>query len=79
MRGGGLPLGYEIIRFGIHQTITNQLASMFTTAFTKKNEQQRSHRPRVTSKVHDHYIRLRHLRISFANALTIAVGRPCCR
>ena len=75
--GCGLPLGYEIIHFGIHQTTTNQLASMFTTALTK-NEHQRSHRPRVMSQVHDHYISLRHLRISFANAVQIAANRPYC-
>ena len=33
--GGGFPLGYEIIHFGIHQTTTKQLASMFTTALTE--------------------------------------------
>ena len=37
MLGGGLPLCYVIIRFGIHQTTTNQLAIMFTTALTEKN------------------------------------------
>ena len=41
---GGHPLGYEIIHFGIHQTTTNQLSSIFTTALTK-NEHQRSHWP----------------------------------
>ena len=35
--GCGLPLGYEIIHIGMHQTTTNQLASMFTTALTKPN------------------------------------------
>ena len=35
--GGGLPKGYEIILCGIHQTTTNQLVSMFTTALTKTN------------------------------------------
>ena len=52
---GDLRLGFEVICFGIHQSLTNQLVSMFTMALTTI-DQQRSQRPLVMSHVHDHYI-----------------------
>ena len=62
-------------RFGLHQTTINRLVGrLIRTQST--DDRPRSGRPRVTSYVQDRYIRLRHLRNRFANAVSIAADLP---
>ena len=60
-------------RFGEHRTTINRLVGQLKRA-QSTDDRPRSWRPRVTSHVQDRYmyIRLRHLRNRFANALSIA-------
>ena len=59
----------------MHRTTINRLVGRLRKT-QSTNDTPRSGRPRVTSHVQDRYIRLRHLRNRFANAVSIAVDLP---